>query len=138
MKNGPIIIADDDTDDQELFLNAFKNLGLQNEIKIFDNGKKTYEFLLETPAQPFIIICDLNMPVMNGLELRKQICKNDYLKRKSIPFIFLSTTADPKFVAEAYMLDVQGFFVKERSYEGIQEQIKQIAEYWQKCKHPNC
>ncbi len=137
MKNGTIILVDDDRDDQELLMNVFESLGIPNEVLIFENGHEALLFLKQTPSQPFIIICDVNMPIMNGLELRRQINSNEFLRRKSIPFIFLSTSGDINAVIEAYELDVQGFFVKERYFEGIQEQIKQIVEYWKKCKHPN-
>jgi CheY-like chemotaxis protein len=137
MKNGTIILVDDDTDDQELLVNVFESLRIPNEVLIFENGHEALLFLKQTPSQPFLIICDVNMPIMNGLELRRQINSNEFLRRKSIPFIFLSTSGDINAVIEAYELDVQGFFVKERYFEGIQEQIKQIVEYWKKCKHPN-
>ena len=137
MKNGTIILVDDDRDDQELLMNVFESLGIPNEVQIFENGHEALLFLKQNPSQPFIIICDVNMPIMNGLELRRQINSNEFLRRKSIPFIFLSTSGDIDAVIEAYELDVQGFFVKERYFEGIQEQIKQIVEYWKKCKHPN-
>ncbi len=137
MKNGSIILVEDDTDDQELLVNVFESLGVPNEIQIFENGHEAFLFLKNTPSQPFLIICDVNMPIMNGLELRRQINSNQLLRRKSIPFIFLSTSGEANAVIEAYELDVQGFFVKERYFEGIQYQIKQIVEYWKHCKHPN-
>ncbi len=137
MKHGSIILVDDDTDDQELLVNVFESLGITNEVQIFENGHEALLYLKQTPSQPFIIICDVNMPIMNGLELRRQINSNEFLRRRSIPFIFLSTSAEPHAINEAYEMDVQGFFVKERCYEGIQQQIKQIVDYWKECKHPN-
>ena len=137
MKNGSIILVEDDRDDQELLVDVFESLGVPNEIQIFENGHEALLFLKETPSQPFLIICDVNMPIMNGLELRRQINGNELLRRKSIPFIFLSTSGDAKAVIEAYELDVQGFFVKERYFDGIQDQIKQIIAYWKNCRHPN-
>jgi len=137
LKNGSIILVDDDTDDQELLVNVFESLGVPNEIQIFENGHEALLHLKQTPSQPFIIICDVNMPIMNGLELRRQINSNELLRRRSIPFIFLSTSAETYAVNEAYEMDVQGFFVKERYFEGIQQQIKQIVDYWKECKYPN-
>jgi len=65
------------------------------------------------------------------------ICLWEYLRTKAIPFIFLSTSADPKAVYDAFELSVQGFFVKENTYDGIQQQLRQIIDYWRNCKHPN-
>ena len=137
MKSGPIILVEDDIDDQEFITDALEMLGVKNEIRIFDNGQKALEFLLSSDAQPFIILSDVNLPIMNGLQLKTEIEQNAFLKSKSIPFIFLSTSADAKAVSEAFTLNVQGFFVKENTYDGIQRQLKQIIKYWKTCRHPN-
>lgn len=137
MKNGPIILVEDDMDDQELIIDALKLLKVTNEVKTFDNGQKAFDFLKITDKQPFMIISDLNLPVMNGLQLKSEIDKNEYLKSKCIPFIFLSTSAETKAVKEAYDLCVQGFFVKEITYDGIYKQLKGMIDYWKSCRHPN-
>ncbi len=137
MKNGPIILVEDDADDQEFISDALVMSGVKNEVLFFDNGVKALDFLIVTEQQPFLIISDVNLPILNGLQLKAEIESNEYLRKKSIPFIFLSTSADKKAVTEAFDLSVQGFFVKENSYEGIQRQLKQIVEYWKNSKHPN-
>lgn len=137
MKNGPILLVEDDVDDQEIIIEALQTLGVQNEVKTFDNGQKALDFLKIMDKQPFLIISDLNLPVMNGLQLKFEIQNNEYLRTKSIPFIFLSTSGDKKAVEEAFQLQVQGFFVKEISYEGINKQLKGIIDYWKNCRHPN-
>ena len=137
MKNGPIVLVEDDVDDQELIIEALRLLQVPNEVKTFDNGQKAIDFLKITEKQPFLILSDVNMPVINGLQLKSQIEKNEYLRSKCIPFIFLSTSAEAKAVKEAFDLGVQGFFVKEITYEGIHLQLKGIIDYWTNCKHPN-
>lgn len=124
-------------DDQEIIIDALKTLGLQNEIKTFDTGQKALDFLKIMEKQPFLIISDVNLPVMNGLQLKSEIQNNEYLRSKSIPFIFLTTSGDKKAVEEAYDLQVQGFFVKEITYEGINKQLRGIVDYWKSCRHPN-
>lgn len=137
MKNGPILLIEDDIDDQEFIIDALQTLGVQNEIKTFDNGQMALDFLKIMDIQPFLIISDVNLPVMNGLQLKSEIQNNEFLRSKSIPFIFLSTSGDKKAVTEAFQLHVQGFFVKEITYEGIHQQLKGIIDYWKSCKHPN-
>ncbi len=137
MKNGPIILVEDDMDDQEIIIDALQTLGLQNEIKTFDTGQKALDFLKKMEKQPFLIISDVNLPVMNGLQLKFEIQKNELLRAKSIPFIFLTTSGDKKAVEEAYELQAQGFFVKEITYEGINKQLRGIIDYWKNCRHPN-
>jgi len=137
LKNGPILLIEDDVDDQEIIIDALETMGVQNEIKTFDNGQKALDFLKIMVEQPFLIISDVNLPVMNGLQLKYEIQNNEYLRTKSIPFIFLTTSGDKKAVEEAYQLQVQGFFVKEITYEGINKQLRGIMDYWKNCKHPN-
>lgn len=137
MKNGPIILVEDDMDDQELIIEALRLLNVPNEVKTFENGEKAIDFLKITDNQPFIILSDVNMPIINGLQLKHKIESDEQLRSKCIPFIFLSTSAEAKAVKEAFELRVQGFFVKEISYEGIHNQLKGIIEYWTNCRHPN-
>ena len=137
MKNGPILLIEDDIDDQEFIIDAIQTLELPNEIKTFVNAQKALEFLKVETEQPFIIISDVNLPVMNGLQLKLEIQQNEFLRMKAIPFVFLTTSADPKSVKEAFELEAQGFFVKENTYKGIRQQLKQIIDYWNGSRHPN-
>ena len=134
---GPIIIVEDDKEDQEVLAEVFKELEIQNEIKFFKEGTSVLTYLRTTSDKPFIIITDINMPMMNGVELREEIYKDDFLRKKSIPFVFLSTTDGRRIINKVYELEVQGFFQKEVSYQAVSNQIKLIIDYWAKCKHPN-
>ena len=128
---------EDDLDDQEFIIECLQILDVKNVVHAFDDGREALSFLKTMKGQPFMIISDVNLPVMNGLQLKAEIQNNEKLRAKSIPFIFLSTSADAKAVEEAFKLSVQGFFVKENTFEGIKQQLKQIIDYWKSCKHPN-
>ena len=134
---GPILIIEDDEDDRFFIRNAIKQCGITNDYRFFDNGKQALDYLIITSEQPFLILCDINMPVMNGIQLSRTINANDYLRKKSIPFIFLTTTDSPIQVKEAYELTVQGFFKKPPSIEELTTIIKGIYIYWANCLHPN-
>jgi CheY-like chemotaxis protein len=136
-KTGPIIIIDDDPDDQEMIQRVFSRLGIENEIRKFYDGEEALHYFEHTQEQPFLILCDINMPLMNGLELKKNIESREYLKKKSIPFVYLTTTADKDQIKKAYALTVQGFFQKGQSYDDLKEVITHIVSYWKKCHHPN-
>lgn len=134
---GPIIVIDDDEDDQFLIKQCIQELGVSNQCLFFQNGLLAYEYLLYTKEQPFLILCDMNMPVMNGLELRNRIDSDPYLKSKAIPFVFLSTSANQALVRMAYEGTIQGYYKKQPGYEDFKESIKQIIGYWRLCLHPN-
>jgi len=134
---GPIIIIEDDEDDREFYTNTFDNLKIENEIIIFDNAEEAYKFLETTEKKPFIIISDINLPGISGLEFKKKIMANPYLKRKSIPFIYVTTSNDKNAIDIAYEMMVQGYFVKPNSVTELSTLLSRLIEYWKLCKHPN-
>jgi CheY-like chemotaxis protein len=135
--NDPIVVIEDDLDDHYFIHEVAKKINLKHELKFFTNGADALNYLTTTSDHPFLILCDLNMPHVNGLELRGLINTDDYLREKSIPFVFFSTVADPAAVKNAYLMTVQGFFVKESGLEELEKTIRLIVDYWTKCKHPN-
>jgi len=136
-KGGPIIVIEDDQDDQEILAEVFRDLKYKNEIVFFGDGEAALNYLTGTKIEPFIIFSDINMPKLNGMELRAKIHENEELRIKSIPYLFFSTVAEQESVIEAYSKSVQGFFVKPSSYTDLKDVIKSIVEYWQKCVSPD-
>ena len=136
-KIGPIIVIEDDSDDQELLVIVFKELGFRNEIIFFEDGEEALDYLIKSDVEPFIILSDINMPKLNGLELRKKVHTNEDLRIKCIPYLFFSTSAEQKYVVDAYSESVQGFFVKPHSFDKLKRTIRIIVEYWQECESPN-
>jgi CheY-like chemotaxis protein len=135
-KNGSIIIIEDDADDQELLKEIFKELQIPNLLKFFNSCLNALDYLISTIEKPFLIICDINLPAMTGLEMYKMIKENEALKVKSIPFVFLTTSSDQKVIGEAYAMSIQGFFVKPSSVKEQKEMIRMIVDYWKICRHP--
>ena len=135
-KSGPIIIIDDDLDDQMILGEIFKELKVQNEVFYFANGVDAYAFLVQSQHQPFIILSDINMPRLSGIELRNKVHNNAQLNLKCIPYLFFTTASEQKVVIEAYSKSVQGFFVKPRQYAELRRVINNIIEYWKDCHSP--
>ena len=67
IKKGPIVIVDDDPDDQQLIQEALESLYITNSLLFFSQGNAVLQYLKSTSEQPFIIICDINMPGMTGV-----------------------------------------------------------------------
>src|SRR5215213_4248353 len=120
MKNGPIIIIDDDMEDKENFGDALNDLHVQNELLWFVNTSLAWDYLATTSDHPLIIFCDINLPTQNGMDFKKQIDDDKYLRKKSIPFVFFTTTIKQEAVNEAYTkMTVQGFFQKPVKYDEL-------------------
>ena len=136
-KNGPIVVIEDDEDDQEILGQIFKNLEYKNSIIYFSDSQEALDYLIETKTKPFLILSDINMPKLSGFELRQKIHTNEDLNLKCIPYLFFTTTSNQKAVVDAYSQSVQGFFVKPNNIENLERTIKTIIEYWQQCEAPN-
>ncbi len=134
--HGPILCVEDDEDDQFLLRATLEELGISNPLLFFSNGIPVMEYLTSTSEEPFLILCDVNMPLMNGLELRQQMQQHTDLQKKFIPFIYLTTAANPTLVNQAYQGSIQGFYKKASDYSTFKEQLKTIVEYWQNCLLP--
>ena len=135
-KKGPIIVIEDDMDDQYLLEDIFRTLDYTNDISFFTDGNLALDYLNRTDIQPFLILSDINMPKIDGFELRKKVFTNDQLQTKCIPYLFFTTGANRKSVVEAYAMSVQGFFLKPLSEAALMNTIRKIVEYWQECIAP--
>jgi len=138
MKQGPIILIEDDPDDKDVFQDILKDLKISKPLIWFQTCDEAFSYLKKTSDQPFIIFCDVNLPGLTGVACKRQIDEDKDLRKKSIPFVFHSTTVNQQTVNEAYTkMTVQGFFQKKSSYNEIKDTIKLIIAYWEECKHPN-
>lgn len=136
-KQGPIIIIEDDLDDQEILQEIFQKLKYPNEVIFFGDGQAALDYLNKPASLPFLILSDINLPKLSGFELREKLKTDAALSVKCIPYLFFSTAISQKAVIDAYSLSVQGFFVKQTSMNELEKTISAIMEYWIRCAAPN-
>ena len=136
MENGPILYVGGDPDDRFLVEQALGEIGSESEVINFDNGYQLVDYLRQTETRPFLILCDLYIPQITGLELKELINSDENLKKRSIPFIFLSESVNARDVDDAYMSLVQGFYVKPANYAELKELLSAICNYWQRAVLP--
>ncbi|WP_158860820.1 response regulator [Lunatibacter salilacus] len=136
-KSGPIIIIEDNPADQEILSEIFDELNYVNKLIFFDDSELALEYLTDTDVEPFLVLSDLRMPKLNGMELWEKLINNEKIRLKTIPYLFFSTTAEQKDVINAYSRSIQGFFVKPTEYSKLKDLMVTIVEYWQECESPN-
>src|SRR5688572_30410948 len=136
-KNGPIIVIEDDADDQDFLTEIFQKLNYQNKVLFFFDGQKALDHITTSRELPFLILSDINMPKLDGFALREKLRTDTKLSNKCIPYLFFSTAGNQKAVIDAYSQSVQGFFVKPNSMEELEKTIVAIMEYWRRCAAPN-
>lgn len=138
LKSTPIIVVEDDKDDQDLMQTILKDLKVSSPVLFFSLCEDAFRYLKTTSDVPFIIFCDINLPKQDGLQFKEQVDKDKQLRKKSIPFVFYSTSTNQKSIDKAYStLNIQGFFEKPNSYGEAKQLVKLVLEYWYHCKHPN-
>jgi len=132
MHNSPIVIVEDDDDDCQLLVRVFKEVGVTNEFRCFDSPLLALDYLKTTTETPFIIVSDINMPIMDGLAFKRCINDDNLIGWKKIPFIFLSTSKENTLLKEACNLSIQGYFQKPDDINSLKEIARAIIEYWKK------
>jgi CheY-like chemotaxis protein len=134
-KSGPIIIIDDDLDDQDLLRELFSEINLRNEVHFFPEGESALDFLTNPAIKPFLIISDVKMARMDGFELRKLVAARSE-HSKATPFLFFTTGSTAPALNTAYTNSVQGIFQKPVKYSDWKETITNIVRYWMSCMAP--
>ncbi|UFH57726.1 response regulator [Spirosoma sp. KNUC1025] len=136
MDERPIIFMDADEDDHDMYKQALTELALSHPVVVFANGQIALDYLTTSPDVSFLIISEISIPGMSGLELRQQIDQNPTLRKKCIPFIFMTSPVVDYLVEEAYELTIQGLFEKKETFSAWKSQLAAIIAYWTECHHP--
>ena len=136
-RNGPIIIMEDDEDDQIMLKEVFEKLKYPNALHFFPDGFEALEFLNSSNVIPFLILSDINLPKLDGFALRDRIKMDAKMQLRCIPYLFFSTALNQDAVIQAYSLSVQGFFQKQNTIQELEKTIAVIMEYWKRCASPN-
>ena len=134
---GPIIVIEDDPDDREILKEIFDKINGPNIVCYFDDGEEALKYLNRTDVIPFLILSDINMPVLDGFALRDQVKIDAKLQIKCIPYLFFTTASNQQLIIDAYSKSVQGFFIKPNSIALTEKTIRVILEYWTLCASPN-
>jgi len=137
MRNSkPILLLEDDRVDAMTVRRAFKELKVTNPLVSSMNGEEAFKHLRsEGNEKPCIILLDLNMPKMNGIEFLKVVKANDVLKK--IPVVVLTTSREEQDVVESFKFGVAGYIVKAADYKKFVEAIRIIDLYWTLSELPN-
>jgi CheY-like chemotaxis protein len=127
-----IILAEDDKDDQELFIEALDATKIPSEIITVGNGEELVDTLKnESEPKPDIIFIDINMPVKGGKEALAEI-KNDK-ELKDIPAVMLSTSNHPKDIEDTFNKGADLYIQKPNSFTGFILVLKKVfVLYWKK------
>ncbi|MHA1798349.1 MAG: response regulator [Candidatus Helarchaeota archaeon] len=135
-----ILLVEDDKIDVLTLKRAFKKNNYDDQIFVCKNGEDALKFLRHEGKysednkyyRPDIILLDLNMPIMNGLEFLEIIKSDSDLK--TIPIIVLTTSRNDNDRIESYKQSVAGYIIKPVEFKSFMNVVKNIKEYWGLCE----
>jgi CheY-like chemotaxis protein len=135
-----ILLVEDDEVDIMNVKRAFKKNNVQHGLAVTNNGIEALTYLRETLTNnladmPKVIMLDLNMPKMGGIEFLKEIRKDDQLKNLTV-FVMTTSNEDNDKV-EAFNLNVAGYILKPLSMEQFMDVVNTLNSFWRLCEFPN-
>ena len=129
INNKPILLVEDDHVDIMTIKRALKEIRVSNPVVSAEHGEAGLACLRD-PAQerPCIILLDLNMPIMNGIEFLQQVKRDEQLRR--IPVVVLTTSEEQQDKVRSFDLGVAGYMAKPVDYRRFVEMMRSIDLYW--------
>ena len=132
----PILLVEDDNVDAMTVKRALVDINVTNPLVHKQDGEEALEYLRnEGNEKPCVILLDLNMPRMNGLELLKIIKDDEELK--GIPVVVLTASRARQDIAESFAYSAAGYVLKAIDYKNFVKTLKVINQYWTLSELPN-
>ena len=136
-----ILLAEDDPKDVELMLSALSDYHLANQIMVVRDGTEALDYLYrregfaqEPGGNPVVILLDLKMPKLDGLQVLKQI-KSDK-KLKTIPVVILTSSLESQDLEACYQLGANAYVVKPVKFADFIEAVREIGVFWALINEP--
>jgi CheY-like chemotaxis protein len=137
LQHRPILLIEDNPMDEDLTRRAFARRKVINPIEVARDGERALEYLDRWQAGnplPVVILLDINLPKVNGLEILRQYKASPYVQK--VPVIILTTSAEDRDIEVAYKLGANSYIVKPVDFEKFLEVAAQIDLYWNMINMP--
>ncbi|HEX8847684.1 MAG TPA: response regulator [Pyrinomonadaceae bacterium] len=136
-----ILLVEDNPNDVELALHALKKNHLSNRIHIVRDGAEALEYVFSNgayegraPQNPKVILLDLKLPKIDGLEVLRQIKSNE--RTKSIPVVMMTSSREESDIVKSYQLGANSYIVKPVDFDQFVESMRHLGMYWLLLNNP--
>ncbi|HAW51913.1 MAG TPA: two-component system response regulator [Flavobacteriales bacterium] len=134
--NKPILLVEDDEVDIMTVQRALKEVKVMNPLEFTNNGEEALEYLNNPlKRRPCVILLDINMPRMNGIEFLREREKD--LDLRTIPVVVLTSSREEQDLLQSYELGISGYMIKPVDYKQFVETIRVIDLYWTLSQFPS-
>ena len=124
-----ILLVEDDPDHELLTIRALKKSNIANEVCVAHDGAEALELLFgENPIQPQVILLDLKLPKVEGLEVLRQIRAND--RTRMLPVVVLTSSDEERDLIRSYQIGVNSYIRKPVNFNDFAEATRQLGMYW--------
>ena len=126
-----ILLVEDNPDDIELTLRALTRHNLANRVHVARDGAEALDFLLGDPSNatvPKVILLDLKLPKVDGLEVLRRIKESD--RTKTIPVVVLTSSREEPDIVKSYRLGANSYIVKPVEFEQFTDAVRELGMYW--------
>src|SRR6266508_3236804 len=130
-----ILLAEDNPKDVELTLTALGENHLANEVVVVRDGEEALDYLfrrgrfaLRSEGNPAVVLLDLKMPKVDGLEVLRQIKSDETLK--TVPVVMLTSSREERDLVESYRLGINAYVVKPVGFDRFIEAVRQVGVFW--------
>lgn len=132
MKMKPILLVEDNADDEALALRAFRKAGVKNKVVICRDGEEALAYLFSGDAAagpgPAVVLLDLKLPKVNGLEVLKQIRSTE--QTRLLPVVVLTSSKEERDLVESYGLGANSYVRKPVDFNEFAEAVSKLGVYW--------
>ncbi|MBW4541884.1 MAG: response regulator [Myxacorys chilensis ATA2-1-KO14] len=124
----PILLVEDNPDDERLTIRALRRGNIANEILVARNGEEALTLIFSLEALPGVVLLDLKLPKVNGLEVLRQIRASD--KTRFLPVVVLTSSSEDRDIVESYSLGANSYVRKPVKIDQFTEAVRQLGLYW--------
>jgi two-component system, response regulator len=136
MENKTILLVEDNLDDVDLTLHAFKKNNIKNEVKVVFDGAEALDYLFgkglyegrDISVKPTLILLDIKLPKVDGLEVLRQIKSNE--NTQLIPVVILTSSKEEQDIVNGYRLGVNSYVRKPVNFNQFAEAVNNLGLYW--------
>jgi len=136
-----ILVAEDDENDAELILKALETYNIANEVIMVEDGAEALDYLhrrgdyeARVEGNPILVLLDIKMPKVDGLEVLREIRSNERLKM--IPAVILTSSRQEGDLLASYQLGVNAYVVKPVDFKEFVEAVRELGVFWLMVNEP--